>query len=77
MSDESLLGQLYQTATESPKVAAVVAGGVGANGVYNLLADVQSGTAILSSIVGLLIGVVLLLKHGLGFWKEWKRRNEP
>ena len=72
MSAENTASEVVQTILDNEKVAAVVAAGTAATGIISHLADVQTWLSIGATSIGILLSLILVIKHGIEAWKAWR-----
>ena len=72
MSAENTASEIMQTILDNEKVAVVVAGGTTATGIISHLADVQTWLSIGATSLGILLSLVLVVKHGIDVYKAWR-----
>ena len=72
MSAENTASEVMQTLLDNEKVAAVVAGGTAATGIISHLADIQTWLSIGATSIGILLSLILVIKHGIEAYKDWR-----
>lgn len=78
MSAENTAREVVQTLASSEKVAYTVAGSTAITGIVSNLEAVQGWLSICATSFGILLTLILVIKHGIGVIKEWRelRKND-
>ena len=71
MNAENTVSEVAQTILNSDKVAYVVAGSTAATGIISNLADIQGWLSIGATSLGILLTLILVIKHGLDVIRAW------
>ena len=72
MSVEKTASEVVQTILDNEKLAVVVAGSTTATGVISHLADVQTWLSIGATSLGIVLSLILVIKHGIDVYKAWR-----
>lgn len=62
---------------DNPKVAANIAGATAVIGGTSMIEQVQSYAALAATLAGLLLSCILIARHGLGLYREWRSGSIP
>lgn len=77
MTEENATNEVIKDALENDKFAYAVAGGTTVTGIVSNITELQSWLSISATAFGLLLTMVLVIKHGIGVIQAWKELNKP
>lgn len=72
MSTSGSINEMMQAATSSEKFAAAVSVGTTATGVITAYSGIQSVLSLLATGIGVILALVLVIKHGIETFKAWE-----